>query len=88
MASIEEVRVKDEPICDIQSITQTKEAKRVKKEPIELSEEVELKAEEKFSATGEFTNKISIAFLNEEPTQATTSSNGINTMNTNKQKSK
>ena len=30
------------------------------------SEEVEVKAEEKFSPGEEFTNKISIAFLNEE----------------------
>jgi hypothetical protein len=57
-----EVKVKDEPICYSQSISHTKKAMKVKEEPIEMSEEVE----EKFSATEEFTNKISIAFLNEE----------------------
>ena len=91
MAS-EEVRVKNEPICDSQSISQTKKANKVKEEPIDIemqtskshiksmSEEVELKAEEKFSASEEFTKKtsiqtVSIAFFNEETNsnQATTS---------------
>ena len=36
--------------------------------------QVEVKVEKKFSATEEFVNKASIAFLNEEITQATTSS--------------
>ena len=40
---------------------------RVKNEPIDMTEEVE----EKFSATEEFTNKLSIAFLNEESNQET-----------------
>ena len=69
-----EVRVKDEAICDSQS-------ELVKEEPIDseiqkpsnahidlASEEFEVKTEEKFSATEEFANKTSIAFLNEETT--------------------
>ena len=41
---------------------------------------VEVKVEEKFSATEEFANKISIAFLNEETNtnKPTTSNNKIN----------
>ena len=78
----DEVIVKNEPICYSES---TKKTMKVKQEPIEQSEEVEVKAEEKFSATEEFANKISIAFLNEEPTQATTSSNDNNTINTNQE---
>ena len=84
MASFE-VRVKNEPICDSQSISDKREvlAMKVKEEQIDIemqtskshiesrSEEVELKAEEKFSASEEFTNKtsiqtVSIAFLNKE----------------------
>ena len=81
-----EVRVKDEPICDSQSISQTKIVKKVKEEPIE---EVEVKAEEKFSATEEFVNKISIAFLNEETTQQVTTSTDDNyTIETNIQRNK
>ena len=82
MEESNKVRVKDEPIFYNQSISQTKKdtCKKVKKEPIENemqtpksqiesnSEEVEVKAEEKFSATEEFANKTSIAFLNEETT--------------------
>ena len=67
-----EVRVKNEPICDSQSIPEIREAKRqwklVKDERIE---DIEVKAEEKFSATEEFTNGISIAFLNQETTHKT-----------------
>ena len=91
-----EVRVKNEPIYDSQSIPQNKEASlsnslpnrtqsneaiRIKEEPIDIEmktsksqiesrseEEVEIKTEEKFSATEEFINKTSIAFLNEETT--------------------
>ena len=48
------------------------------------SEEVEVKAEEKFSATEEFTNKISIAFLNDEETVKT----AIDNSQPNKPKSK
>ena len=59
-----EVRVKDEPIFDSQSILQTKEVLA-----INVKEEVEVKAEEK-----EFTNAVSIAFLNEE-TPTTTKDN-------------
>ena len=94
-----EVRVKDETICDSQSISEAKSQKptvrlsiivnKVKEEPIDnemqtskshiesKSEEVEIKAEEKFSSTEEFAkNKTSvqtasIAFLNEETTQET-----------------
>ena len=59
-------------------------AMRIKEEPIDIEmqtskshiesrseEEVEIKAEEKFSATEEFINKTSIAFLNEETTTST-----------------
>ena len=35
MASMEEDRVKNEPICYSQSISQTKRAKKVKEEPID-----------------------------------------------------
>ena len=73
MEESNKVRVKNEPICDSQSIPDTKEAKRqsmkVKEEPIDnemQKSQVEVKAEEKFSATEEFANKASIAFLNEE----------------------
>ena len=77
-------RVKNEPICDSQFISQTKVlVNKIKEEPIEIemqtfqsnieptSEEVQVKAEEKFSATEEFANKISIAFLNDETNQET-----------------
>lgn len=79
----EELKVKNEPICDSQSISSTNRKSifgmKVKEEPIEsvnsqiesMWEEVELKVEEKFSAT-EFANKISIALFNEETTQETT----------------
>ena len=77
----DQVTVKNEPICYSES---TKKTMKVKQEPIELSEEVEVKVEN-FSATEEFTNKISIAFLNEEPIQATTSSNDNNTISTNQE---
>ena len=78
--------VKNEPICDNQSISETSETnKKVKEERLDIemqttsksqiesiSEEVEVKAEEKFSSTEEFANKASIAFLNEETTTTTT----------------
>ena len=93
----DEVKVKDETICYTEPISQTKKAPKVKEEPIDIeiktskshidsrSEEVKVKAEEKFSVTEELVNKASITFLNEETTnQATTSkSNHVN-----KQKSK
>ena len=68
---MEEVRVKNEPICYTQSISQEN---KVKEEPIDVKIQssklqIEVKAEkeeEKFSAREEFTNKTSIAFLNEE----------------------
>ena len=82
-----EVRVKNESICYSQSISM-----KVKEEPKDMYEEVEEEAEEKFSETEEFTNKISIAFLNEEPTQSTTSSDEnnvkISKCQRNKEKSK
>ena len=53
-----EVRVKNELICYSQSISQNKQENKLKQEPIDQ--------EEKFSATKEFVNKTSIAFLNEE----------------------
>ena len=106
---LDEVRVKNEPICDSQSIPESKISKKVKEEPIDndietskshiesKSEEVEIKAEEKFSATEEFANKISIAYLNEEisttisednPTsnQQTTSNNETNNRRNKKSK--
>ena len=72
----EELKVKEEPICYTQSIIE----KKLKEEPIDsensliesMTEEVKVKDEEKFSATEEFSNKTSIAFLNEETTQETT----------------
>lgn len=93
MEESNEVRVKNEPICESQSIPDTKEAKRqsilVIEEPIDIemktsksqiesnSEEVEIKTEEKFSATEEFANKDLIAFLNEETTARTSDNNPI-----------
>jgi len=81
MEESNEVRVKDEPICDSLSISQTIEVKRQSNKVKEDSEietssksQVEVKVEEKFSETEEFANKASIVFLNEEITQATTSS--------------
>ena len=80
MEESNEVRVKDEPICDSQSIPETREVKRrsklVKEEPIDIeiqTSQVEVKVEEKFSSTEEFANanKTSIAFLNEETTHTT-----------------
>ena len=63
--SILSTKVKEEPIdIEIQSSKPLIESR---------SEEVEVKAEEeeKFSTREEFTNKISIAFLNEETNQET-----------------
>ena len=82
MASMEEVRVKNEPICFSHSISQTKRATEVKEEPIDIEmktyklEEVKVKAEkeEKFSASEEFVNKTSIAFLSEETTETISNS--------------
>lgn len=64
----DEVRVKNEPICDIPE--SKVQLKKVKEEPIDIeiqlkyneskSKDVEIKAEE------EFTNKTSIAFWNEK----------------------
>ena len=67
------MKVKNESICDSQSISQSKKENKVKEEPIDIelktfNSQIEVKAEEeeKFSSTEEFTNKASIAFLNEE----------------------
>ena len=70
-----EVRVKNEPFCYSQPISETREAK-VKEEPIDIEIEtsksqIDVKAEKKFSETEEFANKTSIqtasiAFLNED----------------------
>lgn len=99
-----EVRVKNEPICDTQSISETKKTLKNKvneeqsdiemqtsKSKIESrSEEVQVKTEEKFSATEESANKIpiqttSIAFLNEETnTTAIHEPNETQKMKTNK----
>ena len=64
---------------DISSDDQPNKRKRqsmnVKEEPIDIemqtSKEIVVKSEEKFSATEEFANKTSIAFLNEEETTTT-----------------
>ena len=74
-----EVRVKDEPICYSQSISETKskdiseddelrQSIKVKEEPIDIEVELKAEVEEKFSSREEFTNKTSIAFLNEQTT--------------------
>ena len=62
----DKMKVKEEPL-DIQMQTSSKFQMGSK------SEEVEVKAEEKFSATEEFANKTSIAFLNEDTTTTTKS---------------
>ena len=60
-----ELKVRNEPICDSQSISSTKRQSIL---------EVKVKDEEKCSATEKFSNKTSIAFLNEETTKETTTS--------------
>ena len=77
---LDEVTVKNEPIYDNQSISHTKIEMKVKEEPIDIEIETskweEVKVEVK---TEEFTNKASIAFLDEEPNnEATTSKNQMN----------
>ena len=69
--------VKDEPIYDSQSISETKEvrAMKVKEEPINAQIEKRSEEEEKFSKTEEFTNTLSMAFLDEETTTTTTRDN-------------
>lgn len=97
MEESNEVRVKDELICDSQSIPETKEAKRqsklVKKEPIDIEMQtskyqVEVKSEEKYSATEKFANKSSIAFLNEETTATTSDNNSITNQTTSNSKTR
>ena len=70
---------------------------RVKNEPIDIEmqtskyqKEVNVKAEEeeKFSATEEFANKISIAFLSAEETTETSNDNHATTINNKTNKSK
>ena len=67
-------------------------AKKVKEEPkdleIEASKEIEVKAEEKYSATEEFSNKTSIAFLNEEKATNQPTNSNTNTNNSRNKKSK
>jgi hypothetical protein len=67
-------------------------AKKVKEEPkdleIETSKEIEVKAEEKYSATEEFSNKTSIAFLNEETNTNQPTTSNTNTNNPRNKKSK
>ena len=81
---LDEVTVKNEPICDRISISHNITSMKVKEEPIDNEIQtskslIEVKAEEKFSGTEEFANKASIAFLNEEPTnQSTTSKSQMN----------
>ena len=73
MEESNEVRVKNEPICESQSIPENREAKRqsnkVKKEQIDneiqpSKSHIEVKTEEKFSSSRE--EVVSIGFLNEE----------------------
>ena len=84
MEESNEVKVKNEPVYDSQSIPETIEttSNSVKKEPIDIEmqtykSQVEVKAEEKFSTTEEFANKASIAFLNEETTSTSSDNNPI-----------
>ena len=67
-------------------------ANKVKEEPkdfeIQTSKEIEVKAEEKFSATEEFVNKTSIAFLNEERTTNQPTTSNTDTNNPRNKKSK
>lgn len=108
MASIEksnevsdEVRVKNEPICDSQSISETKVlAMKVKEEPIDIdiqtnkshiestSLKIEVKSEEKFSTIEELANVVSIAFLNEETTDNRQITNTIQLTTSNSQTKK
>ena len=92
---LKRIKVKNEPICDSQSKSSTKRqsilVNKVKEEPKDIemksiSEEVEVKVEEKFSETVEFANytsiqTTSIAFMNEETKEATTSSDDDNPTN-------
>ena len=79
-----EVRVKDETIFDSQTISDIREAtSRNNQQSIkhEMKVKEETIEEEKFSATKEFANKTSIAFLDEETTtknQPKTSNNDTN----------
>ena len=75
MEKSDKVKVKNEPIWDSQSISETREAKRqsnkVKKEPIDneietSKSEIKVKTEEKFSSSRE--EVFSIGFLNEATT--------------------
>ena len=67
----EYMSIDDQPKLKRQSVLVNK----VKEEPIDIemqtSQEIVVKSEEKFSATQEFENKTSIAFLNEEETTTT-----------------
>ena len=92
-----EVRVKDEPIYDSLSIAERKvQSIKVKEEPNDIemqTSKIEVKAEEKFSATEEFTNKssiqtTSIAFLNEETTEETNKATTSKTQQQNKKTNK
>ena len=89
-----EVIVKNEPIFDNQSISETSEAtssnnqpnNKIKDETIDIlmltSKEIVVKAEEeKFSVREEFSNKISIAILNEETTTSSNDDNLITNTN-------
>ena len=59
------MKVKNEPICNSQSISQSKKENKVKEEPIDIelknfNFQIEVKSEDKFSATKEFADKTSI----------------------------
>ena len=85
MEESNEVRVKNEPICYHQSISQTSEP--IDSVMLKSKPQIEVKAEEKFSATEEFQSiqTTSIAFLNEETTLETTISDKPINKKTNKQ---
>ena len=81
METSNEVKVKNEPICDSQSIPETREAKRqsnkVKNEPIDIEiqtskSQIEVKTEEEV---------VSIGFLNEEYEKTSLENNEATTSN-------
>ena len=84
MKESKEVRVKNEPICESQSILQTSETKRQSILVKEESIDIEVKAEEKFSSTEEFANKASIAFLDVETAAISNDNNQATINKTNK----
>ena len=87
MQESNEIRVKNEPICESQSISQTNEAKSksilVKDEPIDIEIKTSSKSQVEVKDEEEFVNKTSIALEttsdnNPITNQATTSNNQAN----------